>query len=89
MSAEKTKVSGKTEAGVVYLYQQDENGVYKEMVIVKMENPQASDKFGAWSSTKCLLGEANVYVPKANKDLYFYPHGLNVKATVGECYALL
>ena len=89
MSAEKTKVGGQKYAGVVYLYQQDENGRYKEMVVVKMAKPKANDKFGTWQSTKCLLGDINVYVGKANKDLYFYPHGLNVKATVGKCYVLL
>lgn len=84
MSADKSTVKGKSNAGLVYLYQQDENGKYIEMLIVKMAEPKASQKFGYYTSAKSLLDETNVYVPVANRDLYFYPHGLNVKATVGE-----
>ena len=71
-------------AGFVYLFQQDENGQYTEMLIVKMAEAKRSERLGYFLSTKSLLDETNVYVPVKNKDLYFYPHGLNVKATVGE-----
>ena len=56
------------------------------MAILKMEEEKEKEKFGSSekSKTKCLLDDTNVYVGNANKDLYFYPHGLNVKAIVGE-----
>ena len=83
MSADRSDVGAK-DAGLVYLYQQDENGGYKEMLIVRMEKPKSDERIGYYRYTKSLLDETNVYVPVKNKDLYFYPHGLNVKATVGE-----
>ena len=86
MAADKSTVEGKSDAGLVYLYQQDENGKYIEMLIVRMEEATKSEykKFGYYMQTNSLLDDTNVYVPIGNRDLYFYPHGLNVKATVGE-----
>ena len=83
MSADRSDYR-KNDRGLVYLYQQDENGQYTEMLIVKMENPKASERLGYYVGTKSLLDDINVYVPVGNRDLYYYPHGLNVKATVGE-----
>ena len=74
MSGEKSN-AGAEKSGIVYLFARDNNGTYKQRLIVKKAVPEADERFGYFFHG-ALLDETNIYVTTKKGAVYFYPHGL-------------
>ena len=65
--------------GAMYIFVLDKNGTYKEKMTVRKAVGKAYERFG-YDQYGLLLDDTNIYAATSTtKELYFYPHGINLQ----------